>query len=249
MTNVAALPWYSFPSTRAGLDAVWQEARSILRLQGIEPLPTRLNHCIAYRQLFSDECLVLSQCCGLDLFQPQTDNVIPLAVPRMTALDVSDGYYFSYIVTRKFARLDRPRVVVNSRCSHSGHTAIRSWLDANSKSEFTLHTSGSHTQSVLALQSGAADLAAIDALSWQHIETTGLIVLDTSEPAPAPPFIVGKQSMIPKGDLFVALDSAFARFGHGLGITGLLPYHSERYARMVQSAKQQGILSVDIEMM
>ena len=244
-TNIAALPWYSFPATRAGLDAVWKETRSTLVGNGIGPLPAALSHSIPYAELFSNPHLVLSQCCGLDLYRSQTSNVMPLAVPHISALDVPEGYYFSYIVTQKAANLDRPRIIINNRSSHSGHMAIRSWLTANGYNDFTLSESGSHAQSLLALKAGRADLAAIDALSWQHLDAEGLIILDQSEPAPAPPFIVGKQSTVPAEDLVAALDLAFARFGQTLGIGGVLPFHPERYVRMVESASRQGILSGD----
>ena len=42
--NLAALPWYDFPSTRQDLDAVWRETRSLLSVEGIRQIPVALSH-------------------------------------------------------------------------------------------------------------------------------------------------------------------------------------------------------------
>ena len=192
----AALPWYDFPSTRPALDAVWRETRRRLTAAGIADTPLALDHSTPYSELFSYPQLTLSQCCGLDLFQPHTNDIVPFAAPVIAAFDVPAGYYFSYIVALPKTLLDVPRIVINNRFSHSGHTAIKVWLDAQGIGDYTTSESGSHGQSLAALRHGQADLAAIDALSWQHLETTGLEILGTSEPAPAPPFIMGKRSNV-----------------------------------------------------
>ncbi len=159
----------------------------------------------------------------------------------MTALDVSKGCYFSYIVTGKSANMDSPRVVINNHCSHSGHTAIKIWLAANGYGEVSIFESGSHAQSLLALREGRADLAAIDALSWLHLDSTGITIIDQSDPAPAPPFIVGNQTRVPKEALIEALNSGFERFGAPVGIGGVLPVSADDYVEMAKIAAEQGI--------
>jgi ABC-type phosphate/phosphonate transport system substrate-binding protein len=163
-------------------------------------------------------------------------NVVAFAAPVIAAFDVSEGEYFSYIVARPSANLDAPRVVFNNRFSHSGHTTIRLWLEARGITSYTSFESGSHAQSVASLHDGRADLAAIDALTWQHLETTGLDVLDTSEPAPAPPFIMGNESDVSVEDLTVALNAGFQRHGHKIGIGGVLPVSRSRYTEMANLA-------------
>ena len=169
-------------------------------------------------------------------------NVVPIAVPDMTALDVPKGYYFSYIVTGRSANMDCPRVVINNRSSHSGHTAIKVWLTAHGYGEVPVFESGSHAQSLVALREGRADLAAIDALSWLHLDSTGIAIIDRSDPAPAPPFIVGNQSTVPIEALVEALNSGFQRFGTPVGIGGALPVAADDYVEMANTATEQGIL-------
>lgn len=166
---------------------------------------------------------------------------MPIAAPDMTALDVPRGYYFSYIVTGKSANMDAPRVVINNRSSHSGHTAIKVWLSANGYGEVPVFESGSHAQSLVALREGRADLAAIDALSWLHLDSTAITILDRSDPAPAPPFIVGNQTRVPKEALIEALNSGFERFGAPVGIGGVVPVSADDYVEMAKTAAELGI--------
>jgi ABC-type phosphate/phosphonate transport system substrate-binding protein len=231
--HVAALPWYTFPSTRPALDAVWSETRSRLAALGIERLPAALSHTADHYELLADPQLVLSQCCGLDLFQPHSANIVPFAAPVITAIDVAPGMYFSYIVTQSSATLKSPRVVINSRFSHSGHSAMKAWLKRNGITDYTITESGSHAHSIVALREGHADLAAIDALSWQHIDTSGVEILDSSDPAPAPPFVMGRNSSIPVEALTVALNEAFKRHGQDIGISSVAPACLNDYREML----------------
>ncbi len=206
-------------------------------------MPLALSHTKPYHELFTAPMLTLSQCCGLDLFRPQTRNVVPFAAPVMIALDVSPGKYFSYIVARPSANLRAPHVVINNRYSHSGHTAIKDWLEIHNTTNYTISESGSHRQSLISLRDGQADVAAIDALSYLHLDPAGLEILDTSEPAPAPPFIMGKESNIPAKEMTDALNEAFERYGHRVGIGGVQHISISDYRTMARSATRHGIFS------
>jgi ABC-type phosphate/phosphonate transport system substrate-binding protein len=249
--NPAALPWYDFPATRQSLDAVWRDARARLQSRGIAQLPDSLERSIGYAELFAYSQLTLSQCCGLDLFHPDAAHVIPFAAPIITAYEVPPGEYYSHIVARHASNLDHPRVVINGKLSHSGHTAIRIWLHARGITDYTIFESGSHARSVDMLRRGLADLAAIDALSWAQLETSGtdgidgldgLDVIGTSDFAPAPPFITGKDADIPLEELIDALDAAFKRHGQRIGITGVIAASRSDYTTVSTSAAKHGIL-------
>jgi hypothetical protein len=237
MASHAALPWYDFPSTQRVLDAVWQETMSQLRAAGVKHNLGALDHTTPHRQLLEYPQLALSQCCGLDLCRSYTDNVVPFAVPVISALPVAAGQYFSYIVSRSGADLERPRVVINDCSSHSGHTALRLWLVANKIANYTTFESGSHAESIAALNSGRADVAAIDALTWRFLAPENLHILDTSEPVLAPPFIMGRKSNLPVVELTAALHKAFQRHGEPLGITGVLPVSRRDYDSLATLAE------------
>ena len=200
-----------------------------MRSNGFNHCPDQLDHATPAEELLTIPTLVLGQCCGPDLFLEQAAAIEPIAVPVISAYPVAEGRYFSYIVRRREVRLSCPRVVVNSLTSHSGNAALRRWLTENRIEAHSQAVSGSHAQSVLDLQTDRADLAAIDALSWQFLDTTGLEILDQSEPVWAPPFIAGRDSRIPEDLLVASLNSALARFGQSTGITGALPITRREY--------------------
>ena len=234
----AALPWYRFPETQPILDSIWKDVVSELRAAGVEHAPEFLDHATPHQDLLKNPTLTLGQCCGPDLFQDDAMNVLPFAAPVVSAYEVAPGYYFSHIVTGKSGvtgkstELNSPRVVINSRTSHSGYTAAKLWLDARGIEDYTIYESGSHYDSVRELQAGRADIAAIDALSWRFLDARGLKILDNSEPALAPPFIAGCESTIPVDLMRPMLDRAFKRHGKSLGITGLVPITKSDYRRI-----------------
>ena len=228
----AALPWYSFPETRPILDSIWKDVASELRAAGVEHVPETLDHDTPHGALLKKPSLTLSQCCGPDLFEDDAINIIPFAAPVISAYRVAPGYYLSHIVTGNAVEPSRPRVVINSRTSHSGCTAVKLWLAARGIAEYTVYESGSHHNSVRELKAGRADIAAIDALSWRFLDTGGLEILDNSKPALAPPFIAGCKSDISTDLMRPMLDRAFKRHGEPLGITGLVPVGRNDYEHL-----------------
>jgi len=159
----------------------------------------------------------------------------------ISVLDAPDGFYFSHIVTLDSIEIREPlRVVINDQSSHSGHTAMRAWLVTNNHSHYSIEVSGSHAQSVHALQTARADVAAIDALSWQFLDTRGLRILARSEAAPAPPFVAGADSDIPAEHLRAALNRAFNRHGDTIGITGVVPVTRSHYRGLFNQAIRLG---------
>jgi hypothetical protein len=184
MKRAASLPWYNFASTKPTLDRVWREVRAQLTGDGYSNLPQQLDHQRTFRELAAGGNFLLSQCCGLDLLQPYSDEIVPVGAPVITTLDASNSYYYSYIVTRT-----------------------------------------------------GADVAAIDAFSWQFLDTHGLQVLARSAAAPAPPFVTGKHSDIPGERLLTALNVAFTRQGNAMGISAVVPVELCTYRDMFDQAR------------
>ncbi len=230
---VAALPWYNFAATRPVLDAVWREVARQLQADGITHVPECLDHSTPHNLLLSNANLVLSQCCGPELFLPRAEHVVPVAAPVITTYAVTPGHYVSYIVVRRDVELTHPRVAVNDLSSYSGHIAARRWLESQGL-EYSIRVSGSHAQSVLDIQSGRADLAAVDALSWRFLNTEGLYILDRSQPVLAPPFVTGRASGVSVDRLTDALDTAFAQFGEAIGISGAIAVTRSDYLTLCE---------------
>lgn len=239
--GAAALPWYDFPTTRPALDAIWRDVSLSLRAQDFD-VPRSLDRTTPFEELLCDPGLVLSQCCGLDLFRPAARNVVPFAAPVMPDLNAPPGNYYSYIVSLSPEVTAVTSVVINNRHSHSGHTAIRTWLSVNGYSDYTVTESGSHARSLEALRAGQADVAAIDALSWRHLHTDGLYAIANSDAAPAPPFIVGAESIVPEQNMLDALDAALRTHGAAVGIEGVVRVSRSSYRSLARAAADCGIL-------
>lgn len=231
MTRIASLPWYDLPASHIALDRFWDALRVQLHAQGVDGLPTSLTRTMPTEQQWRYPELLLSQCCGLDLFVSRLPRVAILARPVFADLDCDPGNYFSHIVRAKGATWSsrRPRrIVVNSRSSRSGHTALLAWLLKREWSARPVLVSGSHARSLDWLRAGRADLAAIDAHSWKYLDISGVEIVGRSTEAPAPPFICSPH--MPADAVLRGLRQAVAKHGAGIGMTGIIPSSLASYS-------------------
>jgi hypothetical protein len=172
---LASLPWYDLPSVQWANDVLWHATG----------YPGELNRYQAAFDLWHDPELLVTQCCGLDLFLAQAP-IEPIAAPVFD-LDCKAGMYFSYIV----GNTDGGVAAVNSLSSRSGWSALLARYTPQ-----RVVVTGSHQASLDALRNGVADVAAIDAVTWSIIERdapsklAGLKIVERSPDAPAPPYVV-----------------------------------------------------------
>lgn len=242
MKYKAALPWYDFPQTRGTLDLIWSATASQLIKLGYPDIPEALDRNTPYVQQWSDPHSLLNQCCGLDLYRSHCRAMVPIAAPVMTTLDVAPGYYFSHIVKHRDHKLsNQPTLAINNTFSHSGHTSLRRWLADNNHVPGTVVQTGSHRCSAAAVQSGRAEIAAIDAFSWMFVDQSGLQIIGASEPAPAPPFVVGSQASTLQQDIFAALDYAVRTCGDTIGWAHIVPVSRADYQTLEHSARTHAI--------
>ena len=226
MTLIATLPWYDLPATGSALDVLWQSIRLQLHLtepDGCELLPIELTRNSDLTGLWQNPGLILSQCCGPDLFTLQAALLEPIARPIFAMLECAPGEYYSHIVTGAKPLSEHPRLVINSLTSRSGCFALLEWLKDQGIKPTSVEVSGSHQESLQRLKQNRADVAAIDAQSWNFLITEQLHIIGRSRPAPAPPFVMHKGSPLPKETLYRALNKAILSDGENLGLGGLMP--------------------------
>ena len=236
MTRVISLPWYDLPSARQGLDAFWSALRDALHREGVERLPTQLDRTTPVEAQWSHPDLLLSQCCGLDLFTSATSAVVPVGRPVFGNLSCKPGDYFSYVVAAPGAALPPRRIAVNAVSSRSGCTALLAWLDERGWTPQEVQVSGSHLASADLVRRGLADIAAIDAHSWGLMRRGGLEVIGESAPAPTPPFVSRAGSDVPSAVLLRALGVAVAKGGDRIGIREVLPADAQTYRSLEDEA-------------
>ncbi len=169
-----------------------------------------------------------------------------IATPCYEAPGCAGASYRSLVVVseanpaRSLAELRGGIAAYNSRDSHSGYNALRAMLAPHAERGRFLARSletGSHAASLIAVQERAADLAAIDcvtfALASRHRPSAvaGLRILAESQPAPGLPYVTatarGTEALARlRAGLFAALaDAALAECRDALLIKGaeLLP--------------------------
>lgn len=237
MNLIASLPWYDLPTSQSQLNAFWSVLSDELRRRGVVSLPAGLERSLPLAKLWARPGLVLSQCCGPDLFTDAAQQLIPVARPVFSDLDCTAGHYFSYIVTaRGREHLRGTRWVVNSVSSRSGCVALLEWANAEGRTCERVHISGAHATSLDLLREGVADLAAIDAHSWPLLDTRGITIIGRSTEYPAPPFVMHRQCPVSPNTLLEALEQAIGRAGHLVNINRVLATGIECYQSVTRLA-------------
>lgn len=235
MNLIASLPWYDLPTSRDALDCFWLRLHAELEAQSVPGLPPTLNRDLSPQQLWQRPELLLSQCCGPDLFTPDAHELEPFARPVFQDLACTPGSYFSHIVAAgSFTTIQNPRLVVNAPSSRSGCLALLEWLQEQgvmlNGAEPLI--SGSHQQSLQYLREGKADLAAIDAHSWSLLDHQDLTVIGRSREAAAPPFVRHRLNPIPTAVLYRSLEQTIYELGSTIGISGLIETDIKTYRSM-----------------
>ncbi len=133
--------------------------------------------------------LLLGQCCGPDLFTAPCANLRVIGRPVLRGLDCAPGEYYSHIVTTGELLPGSVRIVANAASSRSGYFALLEWLCENGRQVSDISISGSHNASLQMLRTGQADVAAIDACSFDFLDQSSVTIVDRSRPSLTPPFV------------------------------------------------------------
>jgi ABC-type phosphate/phosphonate transport system substrate-binding protein len=204
MARVASLGMYDAPGARAANDSLWQGIASRLTAAGVEGVPDTLDRSRSLDEIWADPDLLLAQTCGYPLVTQWKGKLQYLTTPRYRAPGTEGASHCSLIVVRK----DDPgqtlndfrgrTAAINGRGSNTGMNLPRALLAplANGRAFFTeVIETGSHGGSAVAVAEGRADLAAIDAVTFAHLErdvpevTAALRTLATTASCPSLPFV------------------------------------------------------------
>ena len=202
---VASLPMYDWPEVHWANDALWAAIAERLRAERIEA-PHQLDRQVEREAVWANPGLVLSQTCAWPYITRLRDRVRLVGTPEYEADGCADGFYSSFLVTRRDEAGDQVsafrgrRFAVNSRDSLSGFVALRSAMQAEGLGERDVRwmETGGHRESVLAVAEGRVDLAAIDSVCWalagrHESEAVGrLRVINRTPLRPGLPLITAK---------------------------------------------------------
>jgi ABC-type phosphate/phosphonate transport system substrate-binding protein len=199
---VAALPMYDWPEARAETDGLWAAVRDRLRARGIEA-PEALSREIGLMEGWTHQRLLLGQTCGLPLVGALAGRVVVIGGEDRALPGCPPGWYRSAVVVGE----DDPRqdladfrgstLAINGFDSQSGWGAMLPHAAPQARSgRFfgRVRVTGAHITSVDRVAAGAADLAAIDLVTWGYClrhrpAAKRLRVLMLTEPTPGLPYI------------------------------------------------------------
>jgi ABC-type phosphate/phosphonate transport system substrate-binding protein len=201
---IAALPMYDFPELQADNDALWAALAESLAAAGVAEVPVALTRGRRHFDLWRDPNLLLAQACEYPIATDHAGTVQLVATPLYTAVGCVGPFYRSAIVVRRhepaaaLADMRGMRCVINEGNSNSGMNLLRAAvapLAAGAGFFESVDLSGSHRRSIEMVADGEADLAAIDCVSWAHLQriaperTGALRVLGWTEASPSLPFV------------------------------------------------------------
>ncbi len=235
---IAGLPMYERPENAAAHDRLWTLTAASLRDHGVQA-PEHLTRDIDPWDLWRRPDLVLAQTCGLPYRNLLHGEVTLIATP-VSALPGPPGHYHSVIVAhagdlRDASEFDQAMLAVNDGRSQSGWAAALDWAG---ETGITLRTklTGAHRASAQAVANREADLAAIDALSWEFLTrwdgfTHNLRVIAQTAPTPALPYIAAKtaDAEATRAALHQAIAALTLDDKHALGLTGITQIPASAY--------------------
>ena len=175
----AALSMYDLPELQPANDALWAAIVARLRDRNVFDAPDRLTRDVPPEVLWTDPDLVLAQACGFPLATRLDGRVRVVATPRYRAQGCQGTDHRSTVVVRAdspAASLDdlrASRCAINDLASNSGMNLLRAEIAplARGRAFFkSVVITGSHVASAEAVAEGEADLAALDCITWAHLQ-------------------------------------------------------------------------------
>lgn len=252
-----ALPMYRLsPELEQAYDALAEHLVGVLRAAGWR-VAIELEHAPHLPHFWQHPDLLFSQTCGYPYMTRLREHVTLLATPRFDFPGCAGSDYASALVVRADGRIAAlpdalGRVAAaNDTLSNSGMNALRHAVAPFSRDGrfFSAVTwSGSHMASLALVRSGAADIAAIDCVTWAYLRQyqpaslDGLTVLQYSAPAPGLPLVAGLR--VPPElaallrEALLAPDAALAALLALLGIAGFDDAAQLDYGRVMRMEAQ-----------
>lgn len=193
---------YDRPETAAANDRFWAGLRDGLRAQGMDAPDALTRGEAAFWPAWTAPDLVFSQTCGYPFRARLQGQVTLIGAPDYGLPGCAPGYYNSVFVVRAddprrdLADFASARFAFNDPMSQSGWAAPQNHAAALGFGFGHPVETGGHRNSARAVAEGAADIAAMDALTFALCQRhdpwmASLREIGRTEPTPALPLITG----------------------------------------------------------
>jgi hypothetical protein len=207
--RLAALPMYDLPELAWANDELWTAIGQHLRDDGVQGVPAHLSRGLPLHALWTDPSLLLSQACGYPLMTVLSGQVRVVSTPRYRAQGCKGPFHRSAVVVRLTARAEAladlagRRLALNDETSGTGMNLLRALIAplARGRRFFSqVEITGSHLASAEAVAGGVADVAALDCVTWAHLQrlrpalAAQLRVLTWSASSPGLPLISARDT-------------------------------------------------------
>lgn len=254
MNRVASLPMYDLPGLTGATDALWAAIAAACRAEGLADAPAGLERARPHREVWHDPALFLSQTCCYPLVHQLWGRVQVIATVRYAVAACAGASYTSHCVVPRASgalRLDDLRGAVaaaNQPDSHSGMNAFRALiapLAGGARFFERVLWSGSHLASLELLARGAADVSAIDCVTFALLErmrpelTAAVRIIARSAHCPGLPLITaattsdGELAAMRRALGRVAADPALASLRAELLLDGFEVLPADAYRRVL----------------
>jgi ABC-type phosphate/phosphonate transport system substrate-binding protein len=191
---IASLGMYPFAHLRDAYDHLWSAILS--RLPGA---PESLSHQLDLHDVWQHPELLLGQTCGWPLVTALPDVVVvgafDMAVPFARG-----GRYRSVLIASKPLGIDHWRSSADTRVAINGYDSLSGWVSLCSawgELPATVLETGAHVDSMRAVAEGRAEVASIDAVSFEFI-------------AESMPAVAGRVNVIGHGPMVPSLPLVMA---------------------------------------
>lgn len=259
----ASLPMYDLPPVRDATDALWSGVAGHLRRAGLDDVPDALTRGPAPADLWADPALLLSQTCGYPLTHAWRGKLAYVATPCYAVPGGGDGSYYSVIVVgadspaRTVADLRGAVAAVNGPDSQSGMSALRHAVAPHAcDGRFfgRVERSGAHVRSIAMVRERAADVAAIDVVTYgllaRHAPDAlaGTRILARTAEAPGLPYVTAPDApaetvaRLRAGLAAAMADPALAAAREALLLTGVAVRAPADYERIPEMAEEAAAL-------
>lgn len=198
MAMIASLPMYDRPELSTAHGVFWAGIHKNLADVEIKS-PSKLDQSAQGLAAWLSPNLCFSQTCGRPYKLHLRAAVTLIGTPDYGLAGCPAGHYRSVLIARKDDRratlsdFNGAVLAYNETMSQSGFAAVlHCCVQDDVDLAAGLHT-GAHLASIAAVQDGRADLAGIDALTWeffcQFTPTDSLKIIGYSMPTPTLPYI------------------------------------------------------------
>jgi len=260
--NVAQLPMYDWPEFTQATDCLWASIRDNFSKAGIDA-PASLDRTSPPAATWLSPNLLLSQTCGLPLVADLSEKVKVLGSFAYQGIEPA-GSYHSVIISHKNDNelercLEGRRAVINGDDSYSGCLALKCFVADNGSGESpfaSVLVSGGHRDSLCAVASGSADVAAIDCVSWYlanqcESAVRNLKVIGHTQSRPGLPLITcgdasAREISVMRDALAKAVDDVDEESRSMLGIRGFVPLDDKDYTPIANDLERCGSISLSV---